>query len=303
MVRSMLVCWLALLSGPPIAAAQSCAGNPVAVQILGSGGPWINRDRGSAGYLLWIGAQSKMLVDIGGGAFLRFGQAQAKLTELSVVAISHFHPDHVSDLPALLWLSNATRKEPLPLAGPSGNDLVPGLPTFLSRLFDAKDGAFQVLGTTLGGPSVGGPGGGVRLDVRVVDVAKAAPSTVFDQDGMTVTALGIPHGSIPTLAYRVQAGNRSVVFSSDQTGAAPGFIDFARGADVLVMHLAVAAGAGTPLHASPGVVGRVAQAAGVGRLIVSHIGQFDLGRAITELKQFYSGPLTVGADLQCTQVP
>jgi len=41
---------------------------------------------------------------------------------------------------------------------------------------------------------------------------------------------------------------------------------------------------------------------GVGRLIVSHIGQFDLDAAIAELKKFYTGPLTIGADLQCTSV-
>jgi hypothetical protein len=50
------------------------------------------------------------------------------------------------------------------------------------------------------------------------------------------------------------------------------------------------------------VVGRIAQEAGVGRLIVSHIGQFDLEPALAELKKAYAGPLTVGADLQCTPV-
>jgi ribonuclease BN (tRNA processing enzyme) len=50
------------------------------------------------------------------------------------------------------------------------------------------------------------------------------------------------------------------------------------------------------------VVGRIAREAGVGRLIVSHIGQFDLDAAIAELKQSYAGPLTVGADLQCTPI-
>ena len=303
MIRSVIICLLALLSMSSSASAQSCGANPIAVQILGSGGPMINRDRASTSYLLWINAQARILVDMGGGAFLRFGQAQAKLSDLSLVAISHFHPDHVSDLPALLWLSNFIRKEPLPIVGPSGNDLVPGFPTFLSRLFDAKNGAFQVLGTTLGGPPVAGVGGGVRLDVSVVDVTKAEPSTVFDQQGVTVTALGIPHGNIPTLAYRLQTRDASIVFSSDQTGTNPRFVDFARGANVLVMHLAIAAGATSSLHAPPAVVGRVAQEAGVGRLIVSHIGQFDLDAAITDLKKFYTGPLTVGADLQCTSVP
>jgi ribonuclease BN (tRNA processing enzyme) len=303
MIRSVIVCLLALLSISSSASAQSCVANPVAVQILGSGGPMINRDRASTSYLLWIDAHAKILVDMGGGAFLRFGQAQAKLSDLSLVAISHFHPDHVSDLPALLWLSNFTRKEPLPIVGPSGNDLVPGFPTFLSRLFDAKNGAFQVLGTTLGGPPVAGVGGGVRLDVSVVDVTKAEPSTVFDRQGVTVTALGIPHGNIPTLAYRIQTRDASIVFSSDQTGTNPRFVDFARGANVLVMHLAIAAGATSSLHAPPAVVGRVAQEAGVGRLIVSHIGQFDLDAAIIDLKKFYTGPLTVGTDLHCTSVP
>jgi ribonuclease BN (tRNA processing enzyme) len=280
----------ALLFVPSSALAQSCAADPVAVQILGSGGPAINRDRASSSYLLWIDAQAKILVDIGGGAFLRFGQAQAKLSDLSLVAISHLHPDHVSDLPALLWLSNQTRKEPLSIVGPSGNDLVPGFPTFLSRLFDAKNGAFQVLGTTLGTSPAAGVGGGVRLDVGVVDVTKAEPSTVFDRQGVTVTALAIPHGNIPTLAYRVKTRDVSIVFSSDQNGTNPKFVEFARGANVLIMHLAIAAGATNPLHASPAVVGRLAQDAGVGRLIVSHIGQFDLDTAIAELKKYYTGP-------------
>jgi hypothetical protein len=36
--------------------------------------------------------------------------------------------------------------------------------------------------------------------------------------------------------------------------------------------------------------------------IVSHIAQFDLDSAIAELKKFYTGPLTIGADLPCTPV-
>jgi ribonuclease BN (tRNA processing enzyme) len=302
MIQFAIVGLLGLLSIPSSALAQRCAATQVAVQILGSGGPRINPDRASSSYLLWIGPQATILVDMGGGAFLRFGQAQAKLSDLSLVAISHLHPDHVSDLPALLWLSHQARKDPLPIVGPSGNEVAPSFPTFLSRLFNEKTGAFQVLGPTLGAMQ-GKRGGGVRLDVGVVDVTKAEPSIVFDRQGVTVTALGIPHGNLPTLAYRVKARDVSIVFSSDQTGTNPRFVEFAKGANVLVMHLAIAAGATSPLHASPAVVGRVAQESGVGRLIVSHIGLFDLDAAIAELKKFYTGPLTVGADLQCTPVP
>jgi ribonuclease BN (tRNA processing enzyme) len=304
--RIFIICSAATLALLSAASAQSCAPGPATVQILGSGGPAINRERASASYLLWVGGQARMLVDMGGGTYLRFGQSGAKLSDLAMVGISHLHPDHVSDLPALLWLSHQLRKEPLPIvgpsansvAGPTGNDVAPDFPTFLSRLFDEKSGAFQVLGATLGAPR----GNGVRLDVSVVDAAKADPSTVLKGQDLTVTALGIPHANMPTLAYRVETPAGSVVFSSDQNGTNPKFVDFARNADVLIMHLAIAAGATSPLHAAPAVVGRIAREANVRRLIVSHIGQFDLDAAIGELKQTYTGPLTIGADLQCTPV-
>jgi len=125
---------------------------------------------------------------------------------------------------------------------------------------------------------------------------------VFDRDGVTVTALGIPHGNIPTLAYRVQTRDTSIVFSSDQTGTNPNFIEFAKGANVLIMHVAIPVADNRGVHASPEVVGHIAQEAGVGRLVVSHFGPFPLDPAIAELKKFYTGPLIIGADMQCTPV-
>jgi ribonuclease BN (tRNA processing enzyme) len=71
------------------------------------------------------------------------------------------------------------------------------------------------------------------------------------------------------------------------------------------MHMQVPAGtANNPLHAAPAVVGRLAQNARVRRLIVSHIGLAGpaLEAAIADLKAAYTGPLTVGADLQCTPI-
>jgi len=292
MSRLVIICLLGLLSASLNslnASAQSCDASPVVVQILGSGGPRINPSRASSSYLLWLDGHARILVDMGGGAQHRFGESLAKLEDLWMVGISHLHPDHVSDLPAFLWLSHEVRKEPLMIFGPSGNDAAPDFSTFLSRLFDEKNGAFPVLGSSLGG-SYGGGGirpdigravaGGVRLDVGVIDVTKADPSTVFQREQTTVTARGIPHGNMPTLAYRVQSGNVSVVFSSDQNGTDPKFVDFAKGANVLIMHLAVAPGAQNPLHATPAVVGRIAQEAGVGQLIVSHFGLFNVDEAI-----------------------
>jgi hypothetical protein len=36
-------------------------------------------------------------------------------------------------------------------------------------------------------------------------------------------------------------------------------------------------------------------------VILSHIGNFDLNAAVADVKKNYSGSLTIGADLQCTQ--
>jgi ribonuclease BN (tRNA processing enzyme) len=261
----------------------------------------LDASRASSSYLLWIGEQAKVLVDMGGGAYLRFAQAKAKLSDLALLAVSHLDPDHTAGLPALLWLSNRSRSEPLPTVGPSGNDIAPSYSTFLYRLFDEKNGAFQLMGSALGGTQAYAAQA-VRLDVSVVDATKSEPSTVYARPGMTVTALGIPHGDVPTLAYRVETEGKSAVFSSDQTGTNPEFVKFAKGADALIMHLTVPVGANHPVHAAPDVVGRIAQEAKVGSLIVSHIGPIDLDAAIGELKKYYTGPLTVGADLQCTQV-
>ena len=309
MRSSIAIGLLAAFLIPAGVSAQNCQPDSIAVQILGSGGPRIDPFRVSTSYLLWVGDKARILVDMGGGALGRFGQSRAKVSDLSLLAVSHLHPDHISDLPAFLWLSHEVRKEPLRIVGPSGNEAAPDFATFLSRLFDDNNGAFPVLGAALGGkrrdlPS--GPlstGGSVRLDVGVIDVTKAEPSTVFDGDGLAVTALGIPHGNMQTLAYRVNVRNMSIVFSSDQTGIGSKFVEFAKGANILIMHLAHGAGVkNNPLHAGPDLVGRIAQEAGIGRLIVSHIGIFDLDAALAELKKSYTGPLTVGADLQCTPV-
>ena len=275
--------------------AQSCTGNPVAVQVLGSGAPGFVKDRANTSYLVWVGNQARILVDAGGGAYVRFGQAQAKFSDLSMILVSHLHPDHSSDLPGVLWSGRNTRNDTLPIAGPSGNDAAPALNDFLTRLFDPKSGSWEVLS------SVVAPGPGVKLDPRVVDVTRQEPTTVYDRDGVKVSAMGIPHGNLPTVAYRVETQGVTVVLSSDQNGTNPRFPDFAKGADILVMHLAIGVNANNPNQALPAVVGSVAQSANPKRLVLSHIGNFDVDAAVADVKKNYSGPLAIGADLQCTQ--
>jgi ribonuclease BN (tRNA processing enzyme) len=115
--------------GPVRAAAQPerCGNDKLAVQILGSGGPFSTTDRASTGYLLWRAGRAVVMVDIGVAHF----SDSVKLvldSRISLTAISHLHPDHVSDLPALLWVSECARQKPLKLAGPSSGGAFRTLP-------------------------------------------------------------------------------------------------------------------------------------------------------------------------------
>ena len=150
MLRSLIVGLGVTLMASSDVLGQSCVGNPVAVQVLGSGAPGFVRDRANTSYLLWIGNQAKILVDAGGGAYVRFGQVQAKFSDLAMILVSHLHPDHSSDLPGVLWSGRNTRNDVLPIVGPSGNEAAPAFNEFLMRLFDSKNGSWEVLSSVVG---------------------------------------------------------------------------------------------------------------------------------------------------------
>jgi ribonuclease BN (tRNA processing enzyme) len=305
MVKTASYCLALFFLSPPQVSPDVCPPTGVSVQVLGSGGPLAGGSRASTSYIVWIDGRARILVDAGGGSFVRFGEAGARLDDLLFVGVSHLHPDHVADLPALLWLSDAARASRLAIAGPSGNASAPDVAEFLRRLFDAKGGAFPMLSGALGGS-----GRGVPLDVAVVDVAKRQPSSVFDREGVTVTAVGVPHGAMPALGYRVQVGNASIVFGGDQAGTDPRFIELAKRADLLVMHLATGVGESSQGHASPARVGQVAREAMARRLLVSHLGpglatggqlkpEIEIGPAVAEVRKYYDGQVTAGQDLAC----
>src|ERR1043166_9721577 len=145
MIRTLTAALLSSVLVSTAAFAQTCTGNPLAVQVLGSGAPGFVKDRANTSYLLWIGNQAKILVDAGGGAYVRFGQAGAKFPDLSMILVSHLHPDHSSDLPGVPWSGRMTREDRLPIVGPSGNEAAPAFNDFLNKLFDPKTGSWEVL--------------------------------------------------------------------------------------------------------------------------------------------------------------
>ena len=220
---------LCCVSNIAAAAPNQCRSEGIVLQVLGSGGPIADDARASTAYIVWRDGESRLMVDVGGGAFLRFGEAGARFDDLDFIGLSHFHTDHSADLPALLksgFFSKRTR--PLPIAGPGGAGPFPGLQGFLAAMLDPERGAYAYLSGYLDGS-----GGLARLERIEVPIASNGPIALMaaSNERFAVDALPVPHGPVPALAFRLRLGEATLVFASDQNGSNPAFVDFARDAD------------------------------------------------------------------------
>jgi hypothetical protein len=89
--------------------------------------------------------------------------------------------------------------------------------------------------------------------------------------------------------------------SSHQNGTDRTLISLTKSANLLTIHLAIAATApSSKLHASQ--TRHLAEEAGARGPILNHTGQFDLDAAVAKVRKSCTGALTVSADLQCMQV-
>ena len=288
-----LVAWIVAVAASGFSGLvwSACLDSGVQVQILGSGGPGPSTGRASAGYIVWVDGVGRIMVDAGSGTKDQFHSAGANLGDIGLMALSHFHPDHSAELPAILWPAGSQAR----LSGPNGSDGFPSASEFVERLF-GENGAFPVLGDRVG------------FDVLTVDTASRDVVSVWDNGEIQVRGIGVPHANVPTIAYRVDIGDSSIAFSSDQNGSDPSYVDFIQDVDVLVIHMNVSedvSGFGAQLHAKPSVWGQMAEQGNVGRVLVSHIGTQNpdaLQAQLDILGDNYSGPVTVGEDLLCLEV-
>lgn len=62
--------------------------------VLGSGGPFTNATRASAGYVVSLDGAPRVLVDAGGGTSVRLGEHEVDPAELDLVLLTHTHIDH-----------------------------------------------------------------------------------------------------------------------------------------------------------------------------------------------------------------
>jgi len=269
---------------------------------LGSGGPELEDHRASTSYLVWRDGRPEALIDSGGGSALQFGRSGAHVSELDAVFFTHLHIDHTADFPTLIKSSYfEERQRPLPVYGPVGNTVFPATTEYVADLFDPKRGAYRYLGNF-----VAGTDDGYKLEAHNVVVGEHDVRKIYESPDLTASATRVIHGGVPAVAWRIQMGGKSVVFSGDTDGRNGNLQMLAKNADIFVAHNAIPEGETDPgllgLHMPPSVIGRIARDAHVKSLVLSHRMLRSLGHEAetrAAIQKLYDGPINFADDLDC----
>jgi len=272
--------------------------------LLGTkGGPNLGKLRSNPSTLVLIN-DIPYLVDCGYGASRQLLAAGISLSQLRYIFITHHHSDHNLDYGPLLynvWV--VAQRAQLDGYGP------PGL-----RKLTADFLAYEKF----------------DIDTRIADEGYASrekliavhefanSGLVMQNPDVKVTSCRVRHPPITqSYAYRFDAKDRSIVISGD-TAYAPELADFAKGADVLIHEAMYLPGIeklikqapdATRLrehllasHTSTEDVGRIAAAAGVKTLMLSHLVPGN-DPSITDaqwsegVRKHFRGEIIVGKDL------
>lgn len=271
--------------------------------LLGSkGGPAIRPGGPSpTASLLEIGGRT-VVVDCGLGATRGLTDAGVSLKALELVFITHLHSDHVLELGALIHTAwTAGLATTVTVFGP------PGTRDYWHGFLQAMKFDIDIRIVDEGRP-----------DLRqLVDIVEFGEGEVLAENGLAVSALRVDHPPVTDcFALRFEHGQTSVVFSAD-TAYYPPLADFARGADILVHEAMLAEGVdrlvartgnGARLkehllasHSFADEAGKIAAAAGVGRLVLNHLIPADdpeiaEGHWIAAARKSWAGALTIASD-------
>ena len=228
-----------------------------------------------------------------------------KVADLKAIALSHFHADHSAGLAGILNSGGfEASTEPLMFIGPAAASVFPGAGDFLAAQLGRKGGAWSYLGGYLDG------GDGRRLmDVREVpagDTENAPITRIEVTPDLSLTAIPVRHGEVPSLAYLVKAKGRDIVLAGDQSAFSTGFDRLLRGhkPDLLVAHHVIPEGEGQPigLHRPPGEIGRMAAGIAPRKLLLSHHMNRSFSRlqeGLAAISSHFDGPVIIASDGTC----
>jgi ribonuclease BN (tRNA processing enzyme) len=292
----------AILAAP--LSAQPAAVDRTRLVLLGTAGGPRPRKRRSGSAQVIVSGGKLYVVDCGSGVARQLVLAGLAPRDLRHVFITHHHSDHNLDLGALLqlaWQSGlATRVDCW--GPPPTQRMIRDYLRYQSydidlRIRDEGRPPFAPL-------------------IAAHDLVRAG--RVMEDGQVRVTAARVPHPPLPlAFAYRFDALDRSIVISGD-TRESDELVRVAADADVLVHEVMLAERVPEMLGSLPGrhslaksiighhttaeQVGRVAAAARVKTLVLSHFVPAEDPDVpdeewVAPVRRHYSGPVIVGRDL------
>ncbi len=271
------------------------------VQILGAGGPELDDGQAGPSYLVWRDGRARLLVDAAPGSSAAFDRAGAEFEDLDAIAFTHLHADHSADFPAFIKGSYfAERGRPLTVLGPSGEGVYPDTVTFVERMI-GKDGAYPYLADFLTYSS----SSGYKVNARNVPSTGQRRWSRFGTEHIRLSAIPVHHDIVPAVAWRVEAGDKIVVFTGDFSNQKNVIPTFAKDADALVVSHAIpetARGTARELHAIPSQLGQIAAQANARMLILGHRMNRTRGRETQSreaIDKHYQGSVIFANDMEC----
>ena len=242
--------------------------------VIGSGTISLSPTRGCAAYLVEAGEQ-RLLLDCGPGAAHTMARLGVDWWNVTHIVLSHFHLDHISDLPVLIFAYRHARLEPrtapLTILGPVGTR------ELITRWSAA-------LGDWLQSPG---------FPLEIVELTLEAPLVLHD--GLRVTSRSVPHTD-ESVAYSIEYDGRRLVYTGD-TGNDPSLGVWAAGCDLLLAECSLPDSMSMPFHLTPSETAALATAAAPAQLVVTHmyppVEGIDL-RA--ELGARWAGPTVIATD-------
>jgi len=280
------------------------------IVFLGTkGGPRVGAGASNPANLVVVN-DTPIVIDCGMGVSRQLVNAGVPIPSVKYILISHHHSDHNLEYGNLVYNAWAAGlSTPIHSFGPKG--------------IEAMTKAFWELNKFDVETRIDDEG---RPDPRKLLIAKdiVDDGVVLKTSDVTVTAFRTPHPPISdNSAYKFETPDGTIVFSSD-TAHNPKLAEFAKGADVLVHEcmylpavdrLVAKTKNGATLkkhlldsHTSTEDVGRIASAAGVKVLVMSHFVPGD-DPLVTDdnwtedVRKNFSGRIVVAKDLMELKLP
>lgn len=319
-----LVLLAAVLGTNPTLAAQPAAG--VTWVTLGTGGgPLARTKRAQASNALSVG-EDVILFDAGDGVMHGLAAAGIRLEQVRAVVLSHLHPDHTGGLPALIalrWQNSIHR--PLVVYGPTGTS------EFVSAIL-ASNGPAERVG--FAAPGTIFPSAGTSVSTHELPCMGEVTTIA----GVQVTSIRNTHYVYPdgheppnaaSCSFRAVANGAAIIYTGD-TGPSEAVTRLAKGADLLiseVIDIPATMRAVGPLartmppeakagmmfhltrhHLTPEEVGRMAAAAGVKSVVLTHLSpgmddERDTSGYVEGVRRLYRGPVHAAADGERFSLP